>query len=285
MRAIVLLIIVCIAFFDLHAQYKTMFPVDSITWVQSGFSLDELYYSGDTVVIDNKIYQSIKGSMELLIREDTVNGKTWIRRGELDTSEVLLMDLSLQLNDTTVSLFCYNGWNYSEYDSLVIKKIDTLKNRKIIELPCYNDMGFDNLPLRYIEGLGPSYGFPSSGFTAYGKNQILCKVFYDDYLVYAIDTFSLNCSIWPWGNVNNFNIKEYLNLFPNPTSSFVQIQLENPSLLNSQLNLFNINGQLLLSTELTNLQMKIDVRELENQMLFFEVKNNTHHFSGKILKQ
>jgi len=254
-----------------------MFPVDSITWEVISFHSDDNYfgnfiYRGDTVIINDFKYHKIYGGQNgLLVREDTVNGKTWYRS---DTTDLLIMDLELKLNEEIINNY---GCCYNTSELMAVRKIDTMNNRKIIEFNYGDNFREHAVSLKFIEGIGCNFGFPNSNIA------VVCNIYYNEDIVYALDTVGLSCPIMY--NVSNFKIKECINLFPNPVSSIVQIQLENPSLLNSQINFFNINGKLLQSKELTNLLTKIDVSTFKNQMLFFKVKNNHHLFTGKILKQ
>jgi len=276
--------IICLTFFELKAQYKTMFPVDSITWVMLGSNSDgttlrNFYYNGKTTIMNDEKYYSILDyrDVEFYLREDTINGKTWFKKNTSDTTEVLLMDLELELNDTIFNYYSIEFWGWEE--KTFVTKIDTNSERKIIEFALISDIEIFFYPMRYMEGLGNNLGFPYLA----GFPTALCKVFHNDDLVFALDTVNLTC---PYGlDVNNFNIKEYIKLFPNPASSFIQIQIENPALLNSKLNFYNISGRLMLSKQLNNLQTRIELSTFKNQMVFFEVKNNDHHFTGKIIKQ
>jgi len=281
-----ILVLVMFFFTELKAQYQTMFPVDSITWViiknhSDGTYVTEAFYTGKSTLINNEKYYLINGNIhDFWIREDTINGKTWFRRDQVDTMDLLLMDLGLQLNDKIPDHYCLNGWN-NVIDTIEVEKIDTYEGRKVIEFSCKEFVGDFIVPLRYTEGFGSNLGFPSydssPGYVA------LCKLYYGEDLVYALDTLNLTCPINT--DVNNFNLKEHITLFPNPASSIIQIQIENPLLLKSQLNFYTIDGKRLLYKQLNNAQTKIDISSFESQILFFEVKNNHHHFTGKILKQ
>lgn len=262
---IVLFFFFCITFINVKAQYKTMFPVDSITFEMimdhsDGTYLDEYLYIGETITVDTLNYKIVKGLFEIWIREDTISGKTWLRNGE---TEVLIMDLNFEVGDTIEDY----------WTDATVQKVDTTGDRKIIEFTYEHH----HVKLRYIEGIGCTLGFPRHDFNT------LCKVYHNDSLVYAFDSLNLSCPVF--GDIYEFDLENILAISPNPVSSQVQIVLKEPSLINSNINLYNIEGKLLLQTKLNSIETKIDLSSFQPQLLIADINKEDVHYISKVLKQ
>lgn len=264
-----------------------MFPVDSITWEiyltdSDNTSLGQLFYNGDTVHINDLVYHSIQNGVdeEFLIREDTINGKIWFKRSNFyfEEIEVLMVDLELEKNDSIIDI--YNSFRNipNEVEYVQVEKVDTVRGRKIIEFNRIDGILNIATPMRYIEGIGCSFGFPNL------KYDLICKIFHINELVYAIDSSKqFSCPILY--NVNAYNISDYVSLFPNPTSSSLQINLKEPSLINSKLNLYSIHGKLIYQSNLDQTTTKINLSSFQPQMLIVDIEKDDVHYISKILKQ
>jgi len=280
-------ILICIS--ESTAQYKTMFPFDSITWVHTVEVLDAAInfsyeYKGriDTIKGNPAYYLEPGNDGYSHIREDLVEGKTWLINTLIyDTVEWLIMDLNLEIGDSIL-------YNYSYFldDSVYMKvdNIDTLNNRKIIEFDSPNNylveriFGYQ-LKLKYIEGIGPNFGF----YFAYNHGSVLCNVYHQDSLVYALDTISQGCPTWT--DVEDYDKGKKINVQPNPAQTYIQFQFEDAALLPNDLYLFSITGELLLYQKFTNNSQVVNLSDLNAQIIFYQIINDEIHYNGKFLKQ
>lgn len=262
----------------MNAQYKTMFPVDSITWETIMFHSDDDYlgnlvYTGDTIKIDEYKYHKIYGKNNLLVREDTISGKVWLRRENWDTTDMLVMDLNLKLGEGMD-----NGYGCCfRTDSMFVTKIDTTQNRKIVEFDYRDNYREHDVQLKFIEGIGCNFGFPNSNI------NVVCNVFHNDERVYSLDSIGFSCPIMY--DINTYSATNFVKLFPNPTSSFLQINLKDLSLINSSINLYNIGGRLIQQIKINETATKIDLSSIKPQILIVDIKKGDTHYISKILKQ
>lgn len=274
------------------AQYKTMFSSDSITWVQTveisdGTTDCNYTYSGEKFSFQGKDYfrfndnpcqynNTIHG-----IREDLVNGKTWLLNINMryDTVETLIMDLNLEIGDWIP----YNFFSYSKIDSVEVVKIDTHNERKVIEFETKLANSLDVIPLKYIEGIGPNYGpiLPDPfGFA----NQILCKLYSKDLLIYALDTTNLSCPFFTAIN-DELEPKIKIMAYPNPVSSLFNISIDKSFNLNGNIDFYNIYGNLLFSRDISGQTNEFDLSEISPQIIIFKITSQNFGTVGKILKK
>ena len=73
----------------------------------------------------------------------------------------------------------------------------------------------------------------------------------------------------------NFDVQ----LWPNPSSGFVNIRLDDSWGSNTKLEIYNLHGQLLRVDEISSQQSQIDVRRLSSQILVVVLRNDE---SGKL---
>jgi hypothetical protein len=172
-------------------SYQSIFGSDTTQWNYltdykraDWISTDKYISYGDTV-IDEFSFQELHETLAFMnpsqlgfIREDTVVGKVWLRSLD-DTIDYLVMDLSLELNDT----FILKSKHTEAWDVIcTVKEIQQLDSRKTLVLE-----GFGlNDNLTFIEGIGTNYTFQVFDFL--GFSQLLC-VFKDSELVYKNPEF------------------------------------------------------------------------------------------------
>jgi len=286
-KLFIILSFILIFFFKASAQYKTMFPTDSITWIHTVEVWDAAInkwfeYKGqiDTIKGNPVYYIEPASNGYSHIREDLVEGKTWlINTLVYDTIEFLLMDMSLEIGDSTL-------YNYSlfSYDSTYVKVVNiyTVNNRKIIEFDSPNnflvDRVFgDQLKLKFIEGIGPNFGF----FEYRGWPRVLCNLYHQDSLVYALDTIGQSCPTWT--DVENYIIKQNVLIYPNPFESNLNVEFLDLNLLPCQFFIYDISGKVLLHQELKSKTHHLNLPNIDGQVLLYEFKNEDHRLSGKLL--
>jgi len=282
------LILIC--FSHTTAQYKTMFPSDSITWVHTievpdGTFNESLIYYGEKRTINDKPYYELDGLYggTYFIREDLENGKTWMRKVDVneDTIEILIMDLNLNIGDSILYLYDQRFNVYTQYVEVI--RIDTINYRKIIEFDSLHNnlarwLGLA-LPLRFVEGIGPNFGL-----TYFNEaSQVLCKLYYQDSLIYALDTMNQTCPIIT--NVTDFSIEQNISIYPNPAQSYVHITFNNVTSLHSDLYLYDVFGKLLLHQLLSENKSLVNLSAFDSQIILYKIITDEGRFNGKLLKQ
>jgi len=288
MKTYSVLVLAIFYFTTTKAQYKTMFPSDSITWVHTITIIDaavnkEFKYTGNkNIVQGNECYiiSSQYDQIEYCIYEDLENGKTWqyyINSFNEDTIKYLLMDLNLSFNDSVI----YNhGYSFLQDTTYIhVSKIDTTHNRKIIEFKSPRNYLAWGLPLRYIEGIGSNFGLID--FDSY--DQVLCKLYYEDKLVYALDTFNFTCPTWT--DINEYEFAKSFSIYPNPVQSVLHISLKKGTAFPCPIYFYDLSGKLLLHKNLTEQITPIYLSHLSTQIIFYKLMLDDHVFNGKILKQ
>lgn len=198
---------------------KVSWIVKSEIWDRA--IIDTLYLS-DTVKINSNKYWEVIYSSESFhknnnivgyFREDTISGKAWFQ-GYLDSTEYLIMDLSLKKGDSIYVKMVYGN----KYAHIINDEI--VAGRKVLTTDYHYGGGFISENLKFIEGVGPNasimYQIESS--TAEEIKQefgyLICKQYNDSKLVYAWDTINYECGLL-WDNIDQITNNQIL-IYPNP---------------------------------------------------------------------
>ncbi len=75
--------------------------------------------------------------------------------------------------------------------------------------------------------------------------------------------------------------KKQINIIPNPANDFIEI---NEIFDNSSVIITDINGKVLLDTEIESTKQRIDVSKLDTGIYFIRVQNKNHTFYSKFVK-
>lgn len=228
-------------------NYQSIFGQDSTQW----FILEEIIdgaqtriynaYDGIDSTMNGHVYMKVLNSSQTtgLIREDTTNGKTWYY-SFWTQSEKIIMDLSLQLNDT---FFIYPSW----MDSIpaVVDSVFLINGKKHIrfDFPLY---GFIT-KFEFIEGTGPNAGITYQGQTngwSYISENLLCK-YTDSTEVYSNLQFNGMCYVSLVG-VNDISTKTRVIAYPNPVRRNECLNLEYTTDLIKSVHMFDIFGKELI---------------------------------------
>jgi len=201
------------------------------------------------------------------LREDTILKKVYINEPYDTPHDQLLYDFSLQVGDTLQSF--YNG-NYT----LVLTSIDTVTlnngdgTRK--------RFSFNHNPLvNYIEGIGGSQGLFNPIFITENMGGYFC--INDN----GTNIWGDQCSYFFVGT-DNLPLVERFSITPNPAHSYFTVHLGKP-IKNANLQLFNLSGQLLISTPITESETKIMVDCFSQGLYLTQLTSNEGIVKGKIL--
>ncbi|MFN8205820.1 MAG: T9SS type A sorting domain-containing protein [Bacteroidales bacterium] len=277
--------------------YQSMFPTDTTRWnvyecvADAGGTI--AYYSlSDTIMNDllyHKIFRSPLYSSEQnpftsksilgYIREEPLTGKTWFSAdGKGDQDEILIMDLNLKQGESFVQVWPYDG---HEPDSLVVDSIYYSDVRKVIRFRNFRGMCLHGALVFFVEGVGPTYGFPDIylPYSNYGIS-LLCK--YDDSKhAYSPEDWPFDCYMPGGGGINNSTMDDLINIYPNPSSEEIQISKTRPFSNETILIIYNAHGQKLLTKEFSS---EKEILQINKPGLYFvTIMNGTRVVSKKIM--
>ncbi len=123
--------------------------------------------------------------------------------------------------------------------------------------------GLKNMPLKTKLFLN----FPVVGWTELGV---------------GMDFFFSEKQFQVFGSVEPIS-KSKINIFPNPTTDILNIELENNG-INSSIDIMDLQGKVLYSKELSNTNV-VNVKELKTGTYIFLIKDNGNLFGGKFIKE
>ena len=145
--------------------YESIFGTNSTSWNIKhqqlfGNYTDSLVTNSDTIV-DGKVWKEIKYftffnsnptlmPFNCFLREDVEEGKVWYFSSS-DTTKKLIMNLSLNLNDT------FNLWNYGGSQFYIVDSIYFINGLKHLRMNC-NIYYENNEKVTFIEGVGTNIG-------------------------------------------------------------------------------------------------------------------------------
>lgn len=202
-------------------------------WTQTfSFNKDNRVNINDTIY-----YKSSDWYFNMLLREDTVNGRLY-GRYELDgyDNEYLICDLSLSVGDTFIlrsnlmygHVLCW--FSYAE-SKMRVDSITYPSGRKVIHLTDLTTSHLSlissylnhvyNISLRFMEGVGPMYGIrPQNGNEQSGGGVLLCLNKDDE--VYYMTHEDLGCYQNGGASVDNYPLS-YLEIYPNPVDQYITL--------------------------------------------------------------
>jgi hypothetical protein len=149
----------------------------------------------------------------------------------------------------------------------------------------------------YFSGMiPPPWGPPSSshgicinpntyiGFRKINQSDTLYGWFYLDLLSpYKVRSYAIN-KIIPNSVPDKIIQSDNINIFPNPTSDFIQIETNLNETRNFQLTIMNSNGQVIMRTELDLIRKhSMDIRDYENGLYFIILSNTKERYVSKFV--
>ncbi|MEP6794862.1 MAG: T9SS type A sorting domain-containing protein [Saprospiraceae bacterium] len=279
---------------DAHAQYKSLFGVNSTEWVFEWHNLD--FGGVDTVYVENDtIINSLQWKKIMvknnhsayeggLLREDTTSGKVWYKGLEYfgspeDTSELLSFDFSLEVNDSFDISNMYEG--SAPLYSKVVATYD-VNGLKYIEFE--NDLysGFPFIePYVLIEGIGGIMGVLwKQYFGGLQAQYLLCS--YKD----GIETSYVNkrhngsCNLISsigYGQKYHNRIKVY----PNPSQNYLSIDNEE-GILFDRFQFVNNLGEI---TRFSEIATRIDITQFPTGIYTLQlISSSGEMYSYSIIK-
>ncbi len=265
------------------------------------------------------------------LKEDTVYGRLY-------NGQYLICDMSLSEGDTFVLKgMCdrfydgayypdhddvYREWQWVETDTISFTmKVDSVRyvlDRKIIHLSLLDNQedyffGTGNgnllsdyrLSIRFIEGIGPTYGllsdcmyaqdtidyYPIPGYHVYAYDWIinlhpwlgLMQCMYkDDSLVYMAHE-SLGCNQTCVGITDFADIS--MNLYPNPATQYVVLDMSTGEEMNGLVTITDMLGRVCHQQKAEGTSVRISVSDLPAGMYILSYTDGKRNITKKILKK
>jgi len=237
--------------------------------------------SKDTITINGFLYQIFNPNNYNwewgygFVREDTMNGKIYRYIPDLK-EEFLICDMTLNVGDTFqlpifldyVPLNIY--WYWEQGYNAVVKQIDTIGGRKIIEFHPISGVYtyfFDgnyrkyNIYLKFLEGVGPLYG-PLGYLNSYTGVErklgaVLC-IHRDDSLYYMTSEL-LGCSQC-YVTIDDPE-SPMIRISPNPVHDFVSMEVMD-NMMGGKLFIMNSVGMVVYQGYVSNIKIELDISHL-----------------------
>ncbi len=281
----------------LFAQpYKSIFGSNSTVWNVSfiggdWYGTDSLRVTADTV-INLYNYKIVEISnlynipQKLYVREDTNSGKYYIRNQDDLQNESLFMDISLNVGDTFV---IHNSPYFFLDSTAVVDSVKYVNNLKVIKtnLPIQTLDFSQTKYLYFYESVGPSNGL-SYIFQSYNYRngfELICN-FRDDTLYFHNPSAfeSEFCRAWGGGYVPEFKNSIVKNVYPNPTSS--QLNISFNSNYSGTLSIKNLLGQTILVEIISDkTSHQIDVSGFANGLYVISLKSENGVIHSSFIKE
>jgi hypothetical protein len=192
------------------------------------------------------------------LREDTIQGKLWLKKIN-DTSEYLIMDLNLNVNDT----FLFRNSQWDGWDQKFVVKEVSNTDHKIVKLQ--GTESFEDIS--FIEGIGVDYSFHVIEHWAY--YEFLCS-YKDNILTFDNPDFG-ECYI-PFTVIDISDIiTEQIRIYPIPTKDKLTIEIGNS--INNNCKIYNIYGILINNFNFNSSELIIDIANYRSGLYFIKIND------------
>lgn len=243
-------------------QYNSIFGENSTKYlifetISDGSEVNE-HISSSTIEDEGKIYHVFP---TFLVREDVTTGKIW-KRSSLTTDEILIMDMSLELGDTmhlSQSDFYNIYYEQVEQEYAIVQNVFYNQYGKNISLDCHTNNPLiyqfaedESVPLKFIEGIGPNFGYCYGSFIYPADTYLVCS-YKDDTLSYVNTEFETCDSTIFWivgsNSVNTNEISKF-HCFPNPNNGNFEISC--PVYFTGNIKILDLKGNILYNGHIIN---------------------------------
>jgi len=226
------------------------------------------YYSEKDTLIDGNVYKQIWSSNDTSIvaflREDVESKKVW-RRYPGDTSDIMLYDFTLQIGDTFTC-------NYSYTWSFIVTSVSSVYMycgyRNQITLTKSND---PLIKVYWIEGVGsPGDPIHISDFGGCPARKLICSYQNSDQIYYYFG--ATPCPVNPYLGIYDIDMNP-VEIFPNPSSGQVNINISNITQKHITLNVFDIEGNLIYNQDINRNSTILDVSDYTKGVYILKIGN------------
>ena len=225
------------------------------------------------------------------IRESEDRSKLYFRTS-LSNTEILLMDLNLEVGDTVdTETWIWDGVSYNDA-AIVVDSVYYSNDMKHIRTNYYTSFKrpytSDNIydTLKFIEGIGPSFGItyiPSvmlAGNGSYFTYTVICY-YRDEISEYRKIPNEWSCYVRWWMNINDVdNISA--TIYPNPTKD--KVFITNLAAEEHTIKIVSQMGTVVKTITAYSREVEIDLKELPNGVYNIVIVNSNGSTSKKIVK-
>lgn len=228
----ILTLILCINPKSKGQPYASIFGDTATSWtlgweVFDNYMIVALKVNGDTIIQNTEykkiVYQDVNQLFGFL-REDTIIGKAWFLYRN-DTSEKLIMDLSLSIGDSfNINL---DNWRPDFYS--IVDSVYFLNNKKHIRFNSKIDIVNRQENYTFIEGVSSNAGFTfQTEFISPNPNShFLFCAFKDNISIFKNNLFNGDCFPVLGGFENLNKSKIAWALSPNPFTNSAELKFDN----------------------------------------------------------
>jgi hypothetical protein len=213
-------------------------------------------------------------------RNDAANKKVFFIPKD-STSEQLLYDFDLNLNDTLPESLVYNR---SEHGIIKVDQIDSvLVSNTYLKRYHLDNAGFGDEYL--IEGIGSTLGLFSPIVPFFEQDYILLCFKNEAEDLHYFSEYTSDCELIT-GIDDNYTTEPRITISPNPASTAITISLPSTTTFdNTTLSVYNVNAQEVISQSLTSSQTVIDINTLPRGVYFACITTDRTVMVSKFIKQ
>ena len=225
------------------------------------------------------------------IRESEDRSKLYFRTS-LSNTEILLMDLNLEVGDTVdTKTWIWDGVSYNDA-AIVVDSVYYSNDMKHIRTNYYtsfkrpytSDIIYDTL--KFIEGIGPSFGItyiPSvmlAGNGSYFTYTVICY-YRDEISEYRKIPNEWSCYVRWWMNINDID-NMCATIYPNPIKD--KLFITDLVAEKHTIKIVSQMGTVVKTITAYSREVEIDLKELPNGIYNIVIVNSNGSTSKKIVK-
>jgi hypothetical protein len=236
------------------------------------------------------VYDTISSLSGVLLREDSIARKIWIRgTSSIDSTEYLMYDFSLTVGDTIHSFFMAQfmvvngidiGWH--PYEGIIDSIRPILLNNNDTTRAFYiTPISFNSfsIPFYIMEGVGSLQGFISPFKYDFENTYHLICVNDSGINLFSTPTYIGNCG-YTLGNKEIIQKQSSFNIYPNPTSTQLTIATE---IVFNEINIIDITGKTIKTIKENT--TALNVVELPLGVYFIKLITADKIITKKFIKQ
>lgn len=261
--------------------FQSVFGKDSTSWSTlvehfdgsrteqfSSYNKDSIL---GTIRYNQVTYSSYTGQFAMLLREDSITGKLWMRNNQGD--EILIMDLSLQVGDT---FLVYGNGSINQVLHVANVYTDSL-NRRIVQFKekhrhtgMTNGLNTADSCILFIEGIGPTTGIAPNVISV-ERNELLC-VYKDEIKTFANSYYKGVCYI-QYGATSQIFDELTPAVYPIPCNEIIQLQ-HTDDMVNEAV-FYTLQGQIALKLTIDNISKSINTTSLTPGVYYLNLSTNS----------
>lgn len=227
------------------------------------------------------------GQFAFLLREDTVNGRLWVRFNDSINTELLIVDLSLNVGDTFNYIHPYMQRD-TFFCNYYVDSVTIDSNGRNIHLHPEEDwMRYPHI-LKFMEGVGSSliFNYLFSNTPLYVLYSVLACVHKDGEHIYqfANSYYGLmleDCRL-PSVGINNITEHDNIMVWPNPCINYLTISTAEGERI---VEILDLKGCCVVREHINENDTKINVSSLPTGIYFLKIITKKQIKTVKLVKK